>query len=553
MLMSPAQSNETRLDGSHYKRKRKCRRFFVILAILFATLFFYILWNGNIDEDADKVSSGFKEYAPAVNSVEDSDHSNSEPPLSFWHSSLSAAEKIQCQDSVLTYVTNATDMKDECEGLRKAFDVACSHDNARPTQDNGSEQKQMERKRRRLDELSTVANQFGLHYFNWHKLTMYVSKLYGTEINANELVSNEGQSKETLRQQKKWHDLTDEYEKRKPMKRSKKMIPSWDHLMDHRRLPENPAQIQMVNKTEFMGDDESNLGDGGDEIVQKPLSPSLPTTNEHVGDQMLNDAIAISDGKAEEIATAIKEMKNSTNSNSTKTENEVSAEAISTATAVVDAVLNSPESVEARKCCASIMNVFHEQCDTPVDDDYNDKKLFVIVSVIAICGIVKSLIRHYKLRWLPEAGGCILVGVMCGFFIQFLPNMDFGFQHDMFLRLMVPPIVFEAALNIDKRSFMRLSVPIAMYAVFGTLLSTLLTAAIIYYGTYYLGSWCVSIPFIESLVFGALISSIDPIAVLSVLSNLGMSDKDRIYVLIFGESLLNDVSNLSSLLFLPCA
>lgn len=70
-------------------------------------------------------------------------------------------------------------------------------------------------------------------------------------------------------------------------------------------------------------------------------------------------------------------------------------------------------------------------------------------------------------------------------------------------------------------------------------MSTILTAAIIYYGTA-ATSWCSSIPFIESLAFGALISSIDPIAVLSVLSNMGMSDKDQIYVLIFGESLLND-------------
>ena len=70
-------------------------------------------------------------------------------------------------------------------------------------------------------------------------------------------------------------------------------------------------------------------------------------------------------------------------------------------------------------------------------------------------------------------------------------------------------------------------------------MSTLLSAAIVYYGTAYF-NFCANIPFVESLAFGALISSIDPIAVLSVLNNMGMSDKDPIYVLIFGESLLND-------------
>jgi NhaP-type Na+/H+ or K+/H+ antiporter len=103
---------------------------------------------------------------------------------------------------------------------------------------------------------------------------------------------------------------------------------------------------------------------------------------------------------------------------------------------------------------------------------------------------------------------------------------------------MVPPIVFEAALSIDKRSFNRHVVPIIIYAVAGTLIATCLTAVVVHKGSEYF--LCETIPFIEALLFGALISSIDPIAVLSVLSNMGMTDTDTIYVVIFGESLLND-------------
>jgi NhaP-type Na+/H+ or K+/H+ antiporter len=71
-------------------------------------------------------------------------------------------------------------------------------------------------------------------------------------------------------------------------------------------------------------------------------------------------------------------------------------------------------------------------------------------------------------------------------------------------------------------------------------MATLLTALVVFYGSHMLSNWCTPIPFIEAMTFGALISSIDPIAVLSVLSNMGMTDKDTIYVVIFGESLLND-------------
>ena len=104
----------------------------------------------------------------------------------------------------------------------------------------------------------------------------------------------------------------------------------------------------------------------------------------------------------------------------------------------------------------------------------------------------------------------------------------------------MPPIIFEAALGIDKQSFKRHIVPILFYAFFGTLMATLLTALVVFHGSHLMSGWCTPIPFIEAMTFGALISSIDPIAVLSVLSNMGMNDKDSIYVVIFGESLLNE-------------
>lgn len=85
-------------------------------------------------------------------------------------------------------------------------------------------------------------------------------------------------------------------------------------------------------------------------------------------------------------------------------------------------------------------------------------------------------------------------------------------------------------------------IPISFFAIIGTLLATAVTAFVVHKGTSFLSTWhlCSTIPYAESLTFGALISSIDPIAVLSVLSNMGMTDTDTIYVVIFGESLLND-------------
>ena len=115
---------------------------------------------------------------------------------------------------------------------------------------------------------------------------------------------------------------------------------------------------------------------------------------------------------------------------------------------------------------------------------------------------------------------------------------DVGVSESSNSHLLVSITVFEAALSIDKRSFHKHIVPILVYAIIGTLFASAVTALIVHKGTSMLR--CETIPYVESLTFGALISSIDPIAVLSVLSNLGMTDTDAIYVVIFGESLLND-------------
>ena len=90
-----------------------------------------------------------------------------------------------------------------------------------------------------------------------------------------------------------------------------------------------------------------------------------------------------------------------------------------------------------------------------------------------------------------------------------MPHVRFAFDGDMFLRIMVPPIVFEAAVKINKQSFRRHVIPITIFAIVGTLASTAFTAFILHQGSLVLGHYVPMIPVKESLIFGALISSID--------------------------------------------
>ncbi|KAL7450927.1 hypothetical protein ACHAWC_002782, partial [Mediolabrus comicus] len=298
------------------------------------------------------------------------------------------------------------------------------------------------------------------------------------------------------------------------------------------------------------------------------ISLNIPTAEKHISEETLNDALLLQESEegvntmasvdqqqqqpseAEEgtegdeatndAQTADEGVKTNAEAAVAAKDAAESAEAIRTATAAVKNIMNDPKSVEARTCCASILSVFHDHCDptTTGVEDYSDRRLLVVVFVITVCGMVKSIIRHLNIRWLPEAGGCILVGVLGYVILSHMPHVQFAFDGDMFLRIMVPPIVFEAAVKINKQSFRRHAIPITIYAIIGTLASTAFTAVILHKGSSMMS--CTTIPMKESMIFGALISSIDPIAVLSVLNSMGMTDTDTVYILIFGESLLND-------------
>ncbi|KAI9993886.1 hypothetical protein PInf_016407 [Phytophthora infestans] len=103
-----------------------------------------------------------------------------------------------------------------------------------------------------------------------------------------------------------------------------------------------------------------------------------------------------------------------------------------------------------------------------------------------------------------------------------------------------PPIIFEAGYSVHRKRFFDNFNTILLYAVLGTVVSTF----VIGYLTYYAGKlgWIdidSSSP-LESLLFGALISSVDPVATLSILGNPELNLDPLLYSLVFGESVLND-------------
>eukprot|EP00536_Pseudo-nitzschia_multiseries_P009339 jgi/Psemu1/306443/fgenesh1_kg.258_\ len=156
--------------------------------------------------------------------------------------------------------------------------------------------------------------------------------------------------------------------------------------------------------------------------------------------------------------------------------------------------------------------------------------------------MIKAFLKTKDVNWLPDACAFILVGTLVGGMLRLLDSNlvpRLSFDNDLFLQIMLPPIIFEAALSIDKKAFRRDLFPILLFAGLGTAFSSIAIGWMVHRVSN-LGTNGVNLPWLDSLVFGSLISSIDPVATLSILAGVGVSQTDTLYTLVFGESLLND-------------
>lgn len=168
--------------------------------------------------------------------------------------------------------------------------------------------------------------------------------------------------------------------------------------------------------------------------------------------------------------------------------------------------------------------------------------LFMVVT-IGTCVIASYLIRQHSFNYLPESAASLCVGLVAGCLVKLIAptkaELSFlSLEPDLFFFLFLPIIIFEAAFTLKKKEFFANFWTISLFAVVGTAISTFIIGYFVYFlGWLRLVTIDMSGP-LEALIFGSLISSIDPVATLSI---MGRSNCDPLlYSLIFGESVLND-------------
>jgi CPA1 family monovalent cation:H+ antiporter len=144
---------------------------------------------------------------------------------------------------------------------------------------------------------------------------------------------------------------------------------------------------------------------------------------------------------------------------------------------------------------------------------------------LLIAAIVVALIA--RRLTLPYTVGLVIAGIALALGKA---GVDVVLTHDFILDVILPPLLFEAAINIHWRDLRREALPVLTLAILGTLIA----ATGVTLGVVFLLDW----PVRAALLFGVLIAATDPVAVIAMFKD--NRTEGRLRLLVESESLFND-------------
>lgn len=165
-----------------------------------------------------------------------------------------------------------------------------------------------------------------------------------------------------------------------------------------------------------------------------------------------------------------------------------------------------------------------------------------VLSLFTLLALSSGVYFAAKRLKVPYTVLLVLVGLLIVPIVHIPVLKDiFGFLGELTLTpellffIFLPILIFESAFNMNVRRMVDNIWAISLLAVVGLLLSTFAIAGLLFFALPYVG---MPIPFIVALLFGAIISSTDPVAVLALFKEFGAPK--RLTMIFEGESLFND-------------
>lgn len=162
--------------------------------------------------------------------------------------------------------------------------------------------------------------------------------------------------------------------------------------------------------------------------------------------------------------------------------------------------------------------------------------LFVLIALSTVVFFASKRLK------MPYTVLLVLVGLLLVPIVN-LPYLKevFGFISEMALTpellffIFLPVLIFESGFNMNFRKMVDNAWAISLLSIVGLCISAVIIGTVLYYLLPLIG---IEVPFILTLMFGAIISATDPVAVLSMFKEFGVPR--RLGMIFEGESLFND-------------
>lgn len=168
--------------------------------------------------------------------------------------------------------------------------------------------------------------------------------------------------------------------------------------------------------------------------------------------------------------------------------------------------------------------------------------LSAVLAMFSLLALASALFFVAKRINIPYTVLLVLVGIVLVPIVS-IPQVEpfFGFLDDLVLSpellfyIFLPILIFESAFNMKIRQMIESSWSISLLSIVGLLISTFVIAGALFFILPLIG---LEIPLIVALLFGAIISATDPVAVLALFKDYGVPK--RLSLIFEGESLFND-------------
>lgn len=157
--------------------------------------------------------------------------------------------------------------------------------------------------------------------------------------------------------------------------------------------------------------------------------------------------------------------------------------------------------------------------------------LDVLLLLLFIATVSSVLLKKINF---PYTIGLVVIGIVVSDLFERI-NFDTSavkLTPDLILLVLLPALIFEASIQINPRELLRNLFPTLTLAVPGLVISTFVTGGLVYYFT--------PLDISYAMLFGALISATDPVAVIALFKDIGAPK--RLTMLVDCESICNDAT-----------